>query len=465
MTDNSLDSKQIGEHQMKRSTPWQTLSARVISLVSRKGGVGKTTSAVNLGAAFALSGHTVLVVGTDPQCGVARTLGYGPEDLDGSLPEIFTEGRELTHLAQTSPLKNLYFISPGITSLAQEEHYLDLMQHQADTFVAEIDRARNLYDTIIIDCPPNLSAATRAALLASDSYLVPVQAEELCRDSLQPLIGFIDAFRERVFPEGDQLADSSRTRPVDLEGLFLTMNSARTRMGRHVAARVSEDYQAKLFTAAIPRTIRLSEMALRGKPAVIYDRRSPGSRAYFELADEILCAYADRHGTRPHRPMMVDAELPEELEDYPEFLAGESTRPAALVDEEATDRIIATQENPEGDGDPEIAGGLDRFLADLRAARVSSGAAKGHQMGQGPVPVSEPSASNHDDLGSRAESDRPVESTSESLTEAFAEGAEAAPEMVSLDELLAEEERGAEERSDWDEDRWDHGGDPYGRPN
>ncbi len=280
----------------QRHTPWNSLTARVISFVSRKGGVGKTTSAINLGAALALSGHTVLVVGVDPQCGVSRSLGHGRDELSSGLPEIFTNATALTDLAHPTPLKNLFFTSPNIWSLDEEEVYLDLMDREVDTFVGEIDRARNLYDTILIDCPPNLGAATRAALLASDSFLVPVQAEELCRDSLERLLTFIQSFRSDAFAESNLAGDRGGQQPIALEGMFLTMVSSRTRMSRHVTSKVNEDYAEQLFESVIPRTTRLSEMALRGKPTVIHDRKSTGSRAYFDLSDELMARFHARNG-------------------------------------------------------------------------------------------------------------------------------------------------------------------------
>lgn len=364
------------QDQPRRRTPWNTLGGRVISLVSRKGGVGKTTSAVNLGAAFALSDHSVLVVGVDPQCGICRTLGVKPHELPVCLTEIFDGGTRLTDLVQQSPLAGLGFVSPRILALDQEERYLETMESQAVDFVREIDRARSLYDTILIDCPPSLGPATQASLLASDSYLVPVQAEELCRESLDSLLEFVDTFRERNFPsEGED--DEFAATPLALEGLFLTMDSPNTRMGRHVSARVHEDFGGVLFGTPIPRTVRLSEMALRGKPAVIYDRRSAGSRAYFDLADEIVARYAvEAHGI---------------------------SEPA----------VTAAAENGEADrletAGKYTAGGLERIVSDL-----------GEQTAQ---------------RGQRAE-------------EAFG-----GPDMVSLDDLLDEEERrgGSDE---WDDDNW-----------
>ncbi|MEZ4387886.1 MAG: ParA family protein [Candidatus Krumholzibacteriia bacterium] len=361
----------------KRRTPWNTLSARVITVVSRKGGVGKTTSAVNLGAALALSGHSVLVVGTDPQCGVAPTLGVRPDQLAGGLLDLWDHDANLTDLAHTSPLKTLYFVSPRLQDLDDETRYLRCLQDRPDVFIQQIDRARNLYDTIIIDCPPHLGPPTRAAVIAADGLLVPVQAEELCRDSLGALLGALDTIKE-----------ASGTPGLDgpeLDGIFLTMYSENTRMGRHVAASVAEEFGPILFETAVPRTTRLSEMALRGKPSVIYDRRSPGSRAYFNLADEILERYRLRNGD-------VD------LRDRQPALA----RPAV---EPTTGPLRARQVDMPTAADRHPAGGLDRLLGDLQKAGA----------------LELPSAPQAQDFSGY--------------------------DLVSLDDLLAEEER----------DSWEHG--------
>jgi chromosome partitioning protein len=363
----------------KRRTPWNTVGGRVISLVSRKGGVGKTTSAVNLGAALALSGHNVLIVGTDPQCGVCRTLGKGPEELAGGLNEVFAGSGSLTDLAQPSSLEGLFFISPNITTLEEEELFLENMSVKSDIFAAEVDRARNLYDTILIDCPPSLGPPTQAALLASDSYLVPVQAEELCRGSVESLLDFVDTFRTRFFPD----FAAAQVMPLSLEGLFLTMASNQTRMGRHVAAKVDEEFGQWMFEAGIPRNTRLSEMALKAKPAVIYDRRSKGSRAYFDLADELVSRF--RSGT----------EL-------------------SINDLDVGDETLLESE-PQQDNSPSPEGqsGFDRFIAELGGAKAVS---------QSIPQYEEP----------------------------------AAPEMVSLDDLLAEEEDQAHSsRNQWAD--WDQG--------
>jgi chromosome partitioning protein len=377
----------------KRRTPWNTLSARVISVVSRKGGVGKTTSTVNLGAALSLTGHSVLIIGVDPQCGVSRTLGYGAEELDSGLLDMFERNTPLTHLAHTTALKNLFVVSSRITSLEEEERYLAAMRDQVDLFVRQVDRARNLYDTILIDCPPSLSPATRAALQASDSYLVPVQAEELCRDSLGTLIATVDSYRDQVFGPRSVSDAEGLDRPLEIEGIFLTMTNDRTRMSRHVSARVADEFGPVLFNTAVPRSTRLSEMALRGKPAVIYDRRCRGSRAYFDLADELIARFCEREGAP--MPDLV-ADDPQSMED----VESPGFRHQASAMEAAAGAMAYS--------------GLDQLLRHLKANGM----------------LQRPSAPTTEDLDDT--------------------------EVVSLDQLLAEEEEGSR-RGDWD-DAWESGG-------
>ncbi len=387
----------------RRRTPWNTVGGRVISVVSRKGGVGKTTSTVNLGAALALSGHSVLIIGLDPQCGVCRTLGVRPHEMPRCLDELWSARARLVDLAQASTVDNLFFASPRILTLAEEERYLDHLQDRGGDLMREVDRARSLYDTILLDCPPGLGAPTRAALLASDGYLVPVQNEELCRESLDALLEFIDTFRDRNFA-GDP-DDGPHAAPLQLEGLFLTMSSQGTRIGREVAARIQDDFGDLLFDTAIPRTVRLAEMALKGQPAVIYDRRSAGSRAYFDLADELVARYCVDQSAG-QRGDVVDA-----------------------------DGGTAPGEREHG-GARFASGGLERFLAAL--------------AGDGGDPLPERDAIDRDaserEFGERTFGDR---DNGELPLEAFG-----GPEMVSLDDLLDEEERRTGSEDDWSGDDW-----------
>jgi hypothetical protein len=261
------------------------------------------------------------------------------------------------------------------------------MRDQVDLFVRQVDRARNLYDTIFIDCPPSLSPATRAALQASDSYLVPVQAEELCRDSLGTLIATVDSYRDQVFGPRCVSDAEGLDRPLEIEGIFLTMTNNRTRMSRHVSTRVADEFGPVLFNTTVPRSTRLSEMALRGKPAVVYDRLCRGSRAYFDLADELVLRFSEREGTPPPDIITYDAQPMDDVE-----LPGFRKQSSAM----------------EAGGGPMISGGLDQLLRDLKANGLLR---------------------------------RPSVPTSQDMEDT---------EVVSLEDLLAEEEKDSRS-GDWDD--------------
>lgn len=376
--------------------PWDDAASRVLALVSQKGGVGKTTSTVNLGACFALNGHRVLVIGTDPQCGLSRSLGLGPQQLRGGLREVLQAGLPLADVAHASVLPGLQVVSSDAWTMSEEEQYKSLMAGQARAFVAAVDDARASFDTILIDCPPGFGAETRAALLAADGFLVPVQAEELSRDSLARLLDHVRDFSAAA-------ADAAA-----LEGLFLTMTDHRTRMSRRVAALLGDEYGDSLLETTIPRNTRLSEMAVDGRPTVIFDRRSSGSRAYFDLMDEILVRRLHR-GRSPAAP--GPRAVPRTPAAVPEPVAGEPPRRPALQS---------------------AAGGADRprsparLLDDLRRDGGHGDAAAGGFAG---------------------------------LLDREDEILEASTDLVSLDDLLEEEEHGARGRRD--EGDWGYGDDYY----
>jgi chromosome partitioning protein len=262
--------------------PWGSSSARIISFISHKGGVGKTTSTVNLGAAFALSKHKTLLIGLDPQCGLSLTLGFDKTSLNGGLKDVLSTGLPLTKVIHTTPLENLSLLSPNAWSMAQEDQY-KISVGKYGVLGELLEQVRQDFDTILIDCPPGFGPETRAALTVSDSFIIPVQAEELCHNTVNRMLNFIRDFKP-VAKKG-----------LLMEGLFLTMTDARIRMSREVTKALSKEFKGDVFKTAIPRAARLAEMASQGKPTVIYDRRGRGSIAYFNLMDEII----KRHSKRP----------------------------------------------------------------------------------------------------------------------------------------------------------------------
>ncbi|MBA4378648.1 MAG: hypothetical protein C0395_08390 [Gemmatimonas sp.] len=373
--------------------PWYDAASRVLALVSQKGGVGKTTSTVNLGACFALNGHRVLVIGTDPQCGLSRSLGLGPQQLRGGLREVLLSGLPLVDVAHATVLPGLQVVSPDAWTMSEEEQYKDLMARQTRAFVAAVDDARASYDTILIDCPPGFGAETRTALLAADGFLVPVQAEELSRDSLSRLLDHIRDF--------SATADGA----AGLEGLFLTMTDPRTRMSRRVASLLGEEHGDLLLETAVPRNTRLSEMAIDGRPTVIFDRRSSGSRAYFDLMDEILTRRLRGAGS------------------------GETTAPSPR----RAARLVAAVRTPDA--------------ADAPPPSARQAAAGGDDRPRAPARLL-------DDL----RRDVPTGGFA-GLLEREDEILEASTDLVSLDDLLEEEEHGARGRHD--EGDWGYGDDYY----
>lgn len=388
--------------------PWGEQRARVICLVSQKGGVGKTTSAVNLGAALALSGHRVLLIGTDPQCGVSASLGFGRGDLRGGISTLFYSDLPLSEMAHPTVLENLSVLAPDVWTLDEEQRYAADMERRPEDFARIVDRARDSYDTVLIDCPPGLGPVSRAALLACDSFLVPVQAEELCRSSLERLIAGVE----------DLTADSAL--PPRIEGLFLTMVDNRTRMSRHVEQAVGEAYGADLMRTCVPRTTRLTEMALRGKPTVIHDRRSAGSRAYFDLADELI-----------DRRRAGGAAAPCDAAEEPADAIPEAAVPSPAEPESAPEpAVCAPAAGPEKAAAPESPAAASHRVMSL--LRDLGGPAPGFPGNGGSVHDPDPAAM------SAGPSFEPEE-----------------PDMVSLDDLLDEEERSGGRRLDSDDSYWD----------
>ncbi len=377
--------------------PWGLNRARVISLVSQKGGVGKTTSTINIGAAFALSGHRVLIIGADPQCGVSRSLGFRPEQLRGGLRDVILSGIGMDEVAHDTTLDGLQMVVPDSWTLEEEREYKGLMETHPGIFVDAMDAARDEWDTILIDCPPGFGPETRAAVAASDAYLVPVQAEELSRASLKRLLEFVRDYSAAV----DMPAPK-------LEGLFMTMTDHRTLLSRHVAESLDAEYGSDLLDRSVPRTTRLAEMALQGRPTVIYDRRSAGSRAYFDLVDEVMLRWLKRD------------EAAETVEE----------RPASTVL-----RAMAAAD-----------GGPDSFLTPglPEAMHAESAAEETEDMGGGLAQLLRDITGG----GSRpaAEHLEAAPASSGSWQEPMGDPV-GEPDMVSLDDLLEEEETGGRGRS------------------
>lgn len=248
---------------------------RVFAIVNQKGGVGKTTTTVNLATALAAVGMRVLVVDLDPQ-GNAST-GFGiprAQRLRGGYEILFDE-LTVEDVAMPTAIPNLSVVTSS-ADLAGAEIQLVNEPRRENRLREALNRSANNFDYMLIDCPPSLNLLTLNALVAADSVLVPLQVEFYALEGVSSLIQTVEAVRARFNPR------------LDIHGVVLTMFDRRNALSEAVAGDVRAFFGDKVFTTVIPRNIRISEAPSHGKPVLLYDLKCPGSRAYMHLASEVL---------------------------------------------------------------------------------------------------------------------------------------------------------------------------------
>ncbi len=248
---------------------------RIYAIANQKGGVGKTTTAVNLGAFLALAGQRVLLVDLDPQCNASSSVGLDKNKVNPSSYEVL-----LGHVpAARATLRNAYMnlalipASPGLAG-AEVELVGELAREHRLRQALEPELSR--YDYVLIDCPPSLGLLTVNALTAATGVLVPVQCEYLALEGLSQLMRTVQLVRQRLNPK------------LDLRGVVMTMYDPRTALAQQVVAEVERHFGDKVFRTRIPRNIRLSEAPSHGLPIAAYAPNSPGGLAYKALAEELL---------------------------------------------------------------------------------------------------------------------------------------------------------------------------------
>lgn len=246
---------------------------RIFSISNQKGGVGKTTTAINLCASLASAEHRTLLVDIDPQGNAGSGLGIAVNELEQTVYDVLLGEAEIGEVIQQTELQFLDVV-PANRNLSGAELDLVSLDEREYRLKKALATVRDDYEFIIIDCPPGLGLLTLNALVAADSVIVPLQCEYFALEGIGSLIGTIDLVRKQLNPE------------LEIGGVLLTMYS-KTLLAEQVTGEVRKHFGDQVFEAVIPRNIRLSECSSHGKPVILYDLRCAGSEAYLALAREV----------------------------------------------------------------------------------------------------------------------------------------------------------------------------------
>ena len=248
---------------------------RTIAIANQKGGVGKTTTAINLSACLAEKGKKVLAVDMDPQGNMTSGLGVDKDSVENTIYNLIIGESKMEEVLIKDVLENLDIIPTNIDLSGAEIELLDVEEKE---YIVrnEIDKIKDNYDFIIIDCPPSLSMLTINAMTTVDSVLVPIQCEYYALEGLSQLIHTVELVRDRLNPK------------LTIEGVVFTMYDARTNLSLQVVENVKDNLEQTIYKTIIPRNIRLAEAPSYGIPINKYDPKSAGAESYLRLADEVI---------------------------------------------------------------------------------------------------------------------------------------------------------------------------------
>ena len=248
---------------------------KIIAIANQKGGVGKTTTSINLSACIAEKGKKVLVIDTDPQGNTTSGFGIDKNDLDNTIYELILGECSIKDCIIKDVVENVSVL-PSNVNLAAAEIELIGVDKKEYILKNEVDYIKEDYDFIIIDCPPSLNMLTINSMTTADSVLVPIQCEYYALEGLSQLIHTVNLVKERLNPD------------LEMEGVVFTMYDARTNLSMQVVENVKANLHQKVYQTLIPRNIRLAEAPSYGMPINKYDAKSAGAEAYMQLADEII---------------------------------------------------------------------------------------------------------------------------------------------------------------------------------
>ena len=249
--------------------------SRIIAVANQKGGVGKTTTAINLSACLAEKNKKVLTLDMDPQGNTTSGLGVDKNQAENTVYELILDESELSECIYPSVMENLSVI-PSNINLSGAEIELIGFENKEYLLKSKLDMIRSDYDYIIIDCPPSLSLLTINALTAADTVLVPIQCEYYALEGLSQILQTVELVKKKLNPK------------LELEGVVFTMYDARTNLSLQVVENVKAHLNKNIYKTIIPRNVRLAEAPSHGKPINIYDTRSTGAESYRMLAAEVI---------------------------------------------------------------------------------------------------------------------------------------------------------------------------------
>jgi chromosome partitioning protein len=272
--------------------------SRIIAIANQKGGVGKTTTAINLGACLAVAEKRTLVIDTDPQGNATSGLGINKDEVEKSVYDVLTADARLEEVIIPKVHFPFLDVAPATRDLVGAEVELVNRRGREGILRRATEAVRDQYEYILIDCPPSLGLLTLNTLAAADSVLIPIQCEFYALEGLSQLLNTVTIVQKNLNPK------------LQIEGVLLTMYDGRLNLSRQVADEAKEYFGPKVYRTTIPRNVRIAEAPSFGKPIVLYDVLSVGAKSYLSMAREVIARNATRKRETPAAAAVVEPALP-----------------------------------------------------------------------------------------------------------------------------------------------------------